>query len=112
MVINVLLIQVEGNLITNLVIKDGDLFFRETVNGETLYRCKPCSDYTYDTDSYTSSMTFLFHPEYLGFYSPSRIHDFTIAVLDTVRNDKYSFTYNGLSVTMTRVDDVDFRITD
>ena len=98
--------------IDNIVIKDNELIFTDTVNGQTIYTYKPCSDYRYDTDSYNESMMFLFHPDYLGFYSTLNIQDFTQTVLDHREKMEFNFKYNGLTVTMTAVNERDFTVTD
>lgn len=107
-----LLIGIEGNLIDNIVIKDDELFFTETINGQTVYRWKPCSKYRFDSDSYNESMRFLFHPDYLGFFSSGNINDFKVTVLDNVKNLNFNFTYNGLTVNVNNVRDIDFTVTD
>lgn len=107
-----LLIGIEGNLIDNIVIKDNELFFTENINGQTVYRYKPCSKYRFNSDSYNQSMVFIFHPDYLGFISPSMIDDFTGTVLNNVADDTYHFTYNGLTVQVSEVDDINFTVTD
>lgn len=112
MVIKVLLIQIEGNLIDNIVIKDNELFFTETINGQTVYRYKPCSKYRYDTDSYRESMTLLFHPDYLNFISPNEIERFKNTVLIHDKEMDYMFKYNDLNVIITPVDDTDITLTD
>ena len=98
--------------IDNIVIKDNELIFTDTVNGQAVYTYKPCSHYRYDTDSYNESMMFLFHPDYLGFYSTLNIHNFTIAVLDNVKKLNFNFKYNGLTVNVSNIDDRDFTVTD
>ena len=105
-------VKVDGNTIDNIIIKDDDLYFTDTINGQTVYRWKPCSKYRYDSDKYNQSMLFLFHPDYLGFYSTLNIHNFTLAVLDNVKKLNFNFKYNGLTVNVNNIDDRDFTVTD
>ena len=105
-------VQIEGKAVDNIVIKDNELYFTETINGQTVYRYKPCSIYRYDSDSYNESMLFLFHPDYLGFYSTLNIHDFTQAVIKQVKDLNFHFNYKGLSVNVCNVNDADITVTD
>lgn len=103
-------VTINGYLIDNIVIKDDALYFTETLNGDTVYRLKPVSKYTYDSDSYNDSMTLIFQK--LKFYSTYEIHLFKNAVLDNVKDLNFNFDYNGCSVNVSNINERDFTVCD
>jgi len=103
-------VTINGYLIDNIIIKGNDLYFTETLNGQTVYRLKPVSKYRYDSDSYNDSMTLLF--ERLKFHSTYEIHLFKNAVLDHVNNLDFNFTYNGCTVNVNNVNDTEITVCD
>lgn len=105
-----LMVTIDGHLIDNIVIKDNDLYFTETINGQTVHRLKPVSKYRYDSDSYNDSMTLLF--ETLKFHSTYEIHLFKNAVLDNVNDLNFHFTYKGCSVNVNNINETDLTVCD
>ena len=103
-------VTINGYLIDNIVIKDDALYFTETINGDTVYRLKPVSKYTYDSDSYNDSMTLIFQK--LKFYSTYEIHLFKNAVLDNVKDLNFHLDYKGCSVNVCNVNDAEITVCD
>lgn len=103
-------VTINGYLIDNIIIRDNDLYFTETLDGQTVYRLKPVSKYRYDSDSYNDSMTLMFQT--LKFHSTHNIHLFKNAVLDNVKDLNFNFDYNGCSVNVTEVTDTDITVCD
>lgn len=100
-----ILINIEGNLIENMIIKDNELLFSDIDSeNNTIYTPEPTNEYVYDTDSYNRVQIFLYHPDYLGFYSTANINDFKNYCLENHIKNIDFFKYNGLSIYLEEID--------
>lgn len=92
------------SLIDNIVIFENELYFTYCPGGKNYYMAKPYNKYFYGSDSFDAVQLFLYHPDYLGFYSIYNIDKFRECCLKqhSERNDH--FKYNGLSVIIEEVE--------
>lgn len=100
-----ILINIEGNLIENMIIQDNELLFSDIDSeNNTIYTPEPTNEYVYDTYSYNIVQIFLYHPEYLGFYSNYNINKFKNYCLENHIKNIDFFKYNGLSICLEEID--------
>lgn len=106
-----ILINIEGNLIENMIIQDDKLLFSNTdLNDELYYQYAPVNEYMFNTDRYCRANAFLFNDEYLGFIYPMNQDRFKIECISKLEAGVTSFKYNGLSIGLEEIEDQDIII--
>lgn len=106
-----ILINIEGNLIENMIIQDDKLLFSNTdLNDELYYQYAPVNEYMFNTDSYSQVNLFLFHEDYLGFIRPINHNNFKNECIKQLEAGVTNFRYNGLNVILEEIEDQDIII--
>lgn len=101
-----ILVNIEGNLIENIVIYKGDLLFSyNSDNNEAVYTPVPFNEYIFGTDRFDTVQLFLYHEYYLGFCFTKNINKFKNYCLEKFEEGILNFKYNGLSVNLERIYD-------
>ena len=101
------IVKVES-LLDNIVLYHNDLYFKccyDSTEEEDVYNEKPYNKYSFDSDSFNLVQLYLYHADYLGFYSTENIFLFRNECLNKLAEDITSFKYNGLSVNIDVVED-------
>lgn len=102
-----LIIKVEG-LLDNMIIFDNELYFKcyyDSSEEEDVYLEAPFNKYHFDSDSFNIVQLYLFHEDYLGFYSTDKMFKFKQECLKQYSEGNSLFKYNGLSVIIEEVED-------
>lgn len=100
-------VKVEG-LLDNIIIFENELYFKcyyDSLEEEDVYTEKPYNKYSFDSDSFNTVQLFLYHEDYLGFYSVGNIFNFKMECLKQLSEGKELFKYKGLSVVIDVVED-------
>ena len=100
-------IKVEG-LLDNIIIFKNSLYFKcyyDSTEEEDVYSEAPFNKYSFDSDSFNTVQLYLYHEDYLGFYSIGNIFNFKMECLKQYSEGKELFKYNGLSVIIDVVED-------
>lgn len=99
-------VKVEG-LLDNIIIFDNELYFKcyfDSLEEEDVYTEKPYNKYSFDSDSFNTVQLYLYHADYLGFYSVGNIFNFKMECLKQFSEGTSLFKYNGLSVIIEEVE--------
>ena len=95
------------SLLDNIVIFENELYFK--LNNRK-YTQKPYNKYYFNSDSYDTVQVFLYHPDYLGFYSTYNINNFKNYCLNKLAEDIIIFKYKGLSIILEEIEDKDINL--
>ena len=105
-----LLVNVEGNLIENMIIINEELLFSEnSLNNEAVYSPVPVNEYAFNTDTYKTVNLYLYDEEYLGFIDPMNQFLFTDECIIKHSEGQDNFIYNGLQVSLEEIEDIEIQ---
>ena len=102
-----LLVNVEGNLIENIVIIDREILFSDIgADQEAIYSNVPVNEYEKNTDSYNKVELYLYEEDYLNFNNEEALESFKDECLKQHSKGNDSFKFNGLSIFLDEIEDI------
>jgi len=101
------IVKVEG-LLDNIIIFENELYFKcyyDSTDEEDVYTEAPFNKYSFDSDSFNMVQLYLYHEDYLGFYSTANMFKFKNECLKQYSEGFSLFKFKGLSVIIEEVED-------
>lgn len=106
-----LLVNVEGNVIGNMVILNDELLFSDIGTDEAaIYSTVPVNEYVENTDSFNKVQVYLYDEDYLNFNDEEGLAAFKYECLNQFKAGNNSFTYKNLKVSIEEMEDIDIKI--
>ena len=102
-----LLVNVNGCFIENIIIQDNTLLFSslDPETNEAVYTEKPVNEYEENSDVFLNVEAVLNEEEYLGFENPENIEKFKQLILQEHEKGNNSFNYHGLAISFEEIPD-------
>lgn len=103
-----LLVNVEGNLIENMIILNDELLFSDLDerNNEAVYSNVPVNEYEENTDYYLLVQSYLYDECYLDFNTEGALESFKDECLKQHYKGNDSFKFKGLSISLDEIEDI------
>lgn len=99
-----ILINVNGNLIENMIIQDNMLLFSDVdENNNTIYKKTPTNEYEDDSNTYLQVQAILY--DVLEFDDEKNIDAFKELCMDYCSKNEFQFNYEDLEITMQQIED-------
>ena len=103
-----LLVNVEGNLIENMIILNDELLFSDLDerNNEAVYSKDPVNEYEENSDVYLLVQSYLYEEDYLDFNTEGALESFKDECLKQHSKGNDSFKFKGLSISLDEIEDI------
>ena len=103
-----LLVNVEGKLIENIVIIGKELLFSDLdeETNEAIYSNVPVNEYEENTDYYNKVQAYLYEEDYLNFHNEEALESFKDECLKQHSKGNDSFKFKGLSISLDEIEDI------
>ena len=102
-----LLVNVNGCFIENIIIQDNNLLFSklDPETNEAVYTEMPVNEYEEKSDKFITAEAVLNEEDYLGFEDPENIEKFKELILQEHKKGSNSFSYHGLAISFEEIPD-------
>jgi hypothetical protein len=103
-----LLVNVEGKLIENIVIIGKELLFSDLdeETNEAIYSNVPVNEYEENTDYFYKVQSYLYDEDYLDFNNEQALESFKDECLKQHSKGNDSFKFKGLSISLDEIEDI------
>lgn len=102
-----LLVNVEGTLIENMIILNDELLFSDVgADQEAIYSDIPVNEYEENTDYFYKVQSYLYDEDYLDFNNEQALESFKDKCLKQHSKGNDSFKFKGLSISLDEIEDI------